>query len=187
MRTSHFFGYGSLVNINTHSYRPYEKGTIKGWRRIWCYTKLREVPFLSAHFVNKGEISGLIASVPDNDWSALDRRETGYHRTKIPLKLQKNTSKNEVQIYNVPPSNISNNKPVKGIILSYLDCVIKGYLEQYEEEGVMDFFETTDGWNCQIFDDRLNPIYPRHIQLTKSEQILVDHYLELSRKKQKYN
>ena len=92
MRTSHFFGYGSLVNINTHSYRPYEKGTIKGWRRIWCYTKLREVPFLSAHFVNKGQISGLIASVPDNDWSALDRRETGYHRTKIPLKLQKNTS-----------------------------------------------------------------------------------------------
>ena len=187
MRTSHFFGYGSLVNINTHSYRPYEKGTIKGWRRIWCYTKLREVPFLSAHFVNKGQISGLIASVPDNDWSALDRRETGYHRTKIPLKLQKNTSKNEVQIYHVPPSNISNNKPVKGIILSYLDCVIKGYLEQYGEEGVMDFFETTDGWNFQIFDDRLNPIYPRHIQLIKSEQILVNHYLKLSRTKQKYN
>jgi hypothetical protein len=180
MQTPYFFGYGSLVNINTHSYRPYEKKTIKGWRRKWCYTKLRQVPFLSAHFVNKGQISGLIAAVPDNDWSALDQRETGYHRTRIPLKLEEGTSKIEVQIYHVPSENISNKKPTKGIILSYLDCVVKGYLEQYGEEGVADFFATTDGWDCQAFDDRLKPIYPRHVELTKSERHLVDYYLKFS-------
>ena len=183
MNKSYFFGYGSLVNIHTHSYLPYEKANMAGWRRKWCYTKFRDTPFLSAHFVDHGQISGLIALVPNNDWSALDERENGYDRTKIPFYSDNNDGISEIQIYHVPDRNLSNYRSKKGIILSYLDCVIKGYLKQFGEEGVADFFETTDGWNCKIFNDRLNPIYPRHVELSPYERSLVDYYLKREKKK----
>ena len=108
MNKSYFFGYGSLVNIHTHSYLPYEKANIAGWRRKWCYTKFRDTPFLSAHFVDHGQISGLIALVPNNDWSALDERENGYDRTKIPFYFDNNDGISEIQIYHVPDRNLSN-------------------------------------------------------------------------------
>ena len=56
-------------------------------------------------------------------------------------------------------------------------------LKQFGEEGVADFFETTDGWNCKIFNDRLNPIYPRHVELSPYERSLVDYYLKRAKKK----
>ena len=177
MQSSYFFGYGSLVNIETHVYRPYQKATAKGWRRKWVYTKYRKTPFLSAHFVDMGEISGLLAMVPNNDWDALDIRETGYQRQRFSAETGEPFS-NEAQIYFVPDKNISKRKSSGGILLSYLDCVIKGYLSQFGEEGAADFFSTTDGWDCNIFNDRLNPIYPRHVELSDAEYRFVDHHLK---------
>ena len=177
MQSSYFFGYGSLVNIETHFYRPYQKATAKGWRRKWVSTKYRETPFLSAYFVNEGEISGLIATVPNDDWKALDIREAGYERQRISIKLKKSFS-NQVQIYYVPDKNVSKIKSSGGILLSYLDCVIKGYLTEFGEEGAANFFSTTDGWNFQIIDDRSNPIYSRHVELTTAEYRFVDHHLK---------
>jgi len=58
-----------------------------------------------------------------------------------------------------------------------LDCVIQGYLHQFGEEVAAEFFTTTDGWDICVTDDRLNPIYPRNVNLTASEIAFVDHHL----------
>ena len=45
------------------------------------------------------------------------------------------------------------------------------------QDGVARFFETTDGWDAPIRDDRLAPMYPRHQQLTAAETAFVDTWL----------
>ena len=43
--------------------------------------------------------------------------------------------------------------------------------------GVSHFFETTDGWDAAILNDRADPVYPRHQALSKDERALVDRHL----------
>ena len=64
-----------------------------------------------------------------------------------------------------------------------MDCVIQGYLEQYGEEIASEFFSTTDGWDIEIKDDRLNPLYPRSIELKKSERAFIDHHITVTKHK----
>ena len=54
---------------------------------------------------------------------------------------------------------------------------MQGYLRVHGEEGVGQFFDTTDGWDMPILDDRAAPLYPRHQVLTAAETALVDHHL----------
>ena len=176
MENSYFFGYGSLLNINTHTYRSHERAYITGWQRRWSHTVFRDIPYLSVYPVVGGKIHGLVALVPNNDWKALDVRETGYKRkyTKCTVGSKSN---NNTQIYYVPTTNLTKKDTNKGILLSYLDCVIQGYLHQFGEEVAAEFFTSTDGWDICVTDDRLQPIYPRSVNLTTSERVFVDHHL----------
>ena len=63
----YFFGYGSLVNRETHTYPDARPARLKGWRRSWIRTAKREVVFLSVTPDADTVIDGLIASVPDAD------------------------------------------------------------------------------------------------------------------------
>ena len=72
-----FFGYGSLVNTQTHTYRETSQARLTGWQRVWQMTPLRPFPFLSIEPMDGAEIDGLIAHVPDGDWAQLDQRERG--------------------------------------------------------------------------------------------------------------
>jgi hypothetical protein len=54
---------------------------------------------------------------------------------------------------------------------------VQGYLRAFGEDGVRDFFDTTDGWNAPILNDRAEPRYPRHQQLRPEETDLVDAHL----------
>ena len=40
------------------------------------------------------------------------------------------------------------------------------------------FFETTDGWDAPMKNDRADPMYSRHQRLTAEETALVDDWLE---------
>lgn len=169
-----FFGYGSLVNRATHSYRVLACPELPGWRREWCQTNAREFSFLSARHDPSASISGLVAAVPDNDWAALDDREFAYEKSSLTAAFS-HLSLADIQIYTVPDAN---HQPAPcPILLSYLDVVVQGFLTEFGPDGVANFFATTTGWQAGILDDRAAPIYPRHQKLTRDETALVNRHL----------
>ncbi len=170
----YFFGYGSLVNRQTHAYPRAVHAEVHGWQRFWRGTGLRKVAFLSAEPASGGVIKGLIAARSGNDWAALDLREEAYirHRVKDISHVHGDL---DVQIYSVASQHLDGGS--HPILLSYLDTVIQGYLHEYGEDGARDFFDTTGGWDTPITHDRADPVYPRATRLTDAERAFVDDNL----------
>ncbi|MEO1639778.1 MAG: gamma-glutamylcyclotransferase family protein [Pseudomonadota bacterium] len=171
-----FFGYGSLVNLATHSYANPRPATLQGWRRIWRGTHLRKVAYLSVHPVAGHALDGIVAHVPGADWAALDAREAAYQRHAVRSHLHPERADMDTAVYQVHPDHLATpgDHP---ILLSYLDTVVQGYLEVFGEPGVSQFFATTDGWDAPLLDDRDDPIYPRAQRLSAAERALVDDHL----------
>ncbi|WP_370228353.1 gamma-glutamylcyclotransferase family protein [Cognatishimia sp.] len=172
-----FFGYGSLVNVHTHTYAETSPATLNGWRRVWQMTPLRPHPFLSIEPA-AASIQGLIAHVPDGDWAQLDVRETGYDRLPAQDVAHAREDAIDLAVYVVPkpaPDLVLEKGP---ILLSYLDVVIQGFLKEFGTDGVRGFFDTTAGWDHPIDNDRAAPKYPRHQTLTPTETALVDAELD---------
>jgi gamma-glutamyl AIG2-like cyclotransferase len=159
-----FFGYGSLVNRATHDYELARPARVIGWRRKWRHTSLRDVAYLTVQEAPGHRIDGLIAAVPNADWAALDIREKAYDRLHLPDRHVDHDHPDNisVQIYKTKPGNDAPPTVLHPILLSYLDTVIHGYLDVFGEQGVHDFFDSTDGWDSPIHNDRDAPIYPRH-------------------------
>ena len=171
MSNAFFFGYGSLVNVHTHTYGETAKAQLTGWERVWRTTTLREVPFLTVRPAKATSIDGLIAHVPGNDWAQLDAREYGYDRLNPPVLHDKGDGL-DIATYVVPDRLIAPGQ--KGaILLSYLDVVVQGFLAEFGEAGVRRFFDTTSGWDHPIDNDRKDPKYPRHQTLSSDERDLV--------------
>ena len=178
MNTPYFFGYGSLVNRGTHDYPDAVPAKAKGWRRLWRHTGLRPVAFLTVIADRDSTIEGLIAGVPNADWAALDEREWAYQRLDAsddishPLRHDP-----DVALYAVPSDPEHDALTKHPILLSYVDVVVQGYLNEFGQDGAQRFFDTTDGWDIPIIDDRRAPMYPRHQTLTKDERRFVDDRL----------
>ncbi len=174
-----FFGYGSLVNRATHDFKKARPARVSGWRRQWRHTSLREVAFLTVAEAPGHEIDGLIAAVPNGDWAALDVRERAYDRLHLSDHHVDHDHPDQIsiQMYKTKPGNDAHPTTRHPILLSYLDTVIKGYLDTFGETGVHDFFETTDGWESPVHNDRHAPIYPRHDPLTDDVLTFVDEKL----------
>ncbi|QMU58626.1 MAG: gamma-glutamylcyclotransferase [Boseongicola sp.] len=176
--TPYFFGYGSLVNRATHDYVQAHPARIAGWRRAWRHVEGRRVAFLTAVPDSESQIDGLLAEVPGGAWADLDAREHSYDRIGAPSVQHDLIGNPDIQIYHAPPErhvNASNHRP---ILLSYIDVVVQGYLREFGDQGVTNFFETTDGWDAPILNDRDDPIYPRHQILTRDETALSDHHMQ---------
>ena len=173
----YFFGYGSLVNRETHAYPDARPAQLKGWRRSWVRTAKREVVFLSVTPDADTTIDGLIASVPDADWRALDAREFGYGRhNSHGAVIHDILPEPEVAHYSIAPTDqMVGGKHV--MLLSYLDVVVQGFLREYGAAGVTRFFETTSGWDAPVRNDRANPGYRRFREVTTEERKLVDDNL----------
>ncbi|KJZ18333.1 gamma-glutamylcyclotransferase family protein [Loktanella sp. S4079] len=171
-----FFGYGSLVNLATHSYAQPRPARLHGWRRMWQSTSVRDIAFLSVVPDPNCVIAGVIAQVPNADWAALDLREAAYNRHDITSQIQDNGAAASTAVYQVDPNLHLDAQTRHPILLSYLDVVVQGYLQMFGAEGVAAFFETTDGWG-PILDDRAAPQYPRAQKLNKDETALVDDHL----------
>jgi hypothetical protein len=175
--TPYFFGYGSLVNLQTHIYADAHPAQLTGWRRAWVRTEVRDLVFLSVVKDPATTIDGLIAAVPNADWAALDAREAGYARiSSASAVVHPVTPAPDIAHYAVPAASTG----VPGdhaILLSYLDVVVQGFLKEFGESGVTRFFDTTDGWNTPVLNDRNDPRYPRAQVLSTAETALVDHHL----------
>jgi hypothetical protein len=184
MVQKYFFGYGSLVNRRTHSYARAHPAHLTGWRRTWRHTDLRPVAFLTSEPAAGSVIDGLIAHVPDDDWAALDEREFAYDRIPLPAAVLAHsvTTPLDVQIYAVPAGKHGAPTARHPILLSYLDAVVQGYLAEFGEDGARRFFDTTDGWDAPVLNDRHAPQYPRSQTLTKGETAFVDSALAATRK-----
>lgn len=174
-----FFGYGSLVNRDTHSYTTADRARLTGWRRKWVYTAERGLAFLSVVAHPGTTIDGLIADVPGADWAALDAREYGYARIRSGAAVaHPRDPATQISHYAVPPETWVQSRD-NHILLSYLDVVVQGYLREFGAGGVADFFATTDGWETPILNDRAAPQYPRAQTLSAQETALVDQHLAL--------
>lgn len=178
-----FFGYGSLVNRDTHVYANASRAQLAGWRRTWVYTSARGQAFLSVIADAQTTIDGLIADVPDGDWAALDAREHGYHRIASgDATRHERDPAPQISHYAVPQDTWVPSRD-NHILLSYLDVVVQGYLREFGAGGVANFFATTDGWKTPILNDRATPRYPRAQILTAQETALVDQHLVLRKAK----
>ena len=178
MSAPYFFGYGSLVNRKTHTYEDAHPARLRGWRRVWRHTNLRPVAYLTAVPDTSAEIDGLIAHVPNNDWDALDYRERAYDREPVCHAVtHPKTDPINIAVYTVPHGKHGTPTEEHPVLLSYIDVVAQGYLQEFGEAGVAHFFDTTAGWSAPILNDRANPIYPRYQSLSADETGLVDDHL----------
>lgn len=180
MIASYFFGYGSLVNHSTHHYTDAHPACLHGWQRTWCHIPLRPIAFLSVQPCEGSKIDGIIAHVPNDDWTALDTREFAYNRIAVNQALHHPKAETiDTAVYSVPQPAAAPSDAPYPILLSYLDVVVQGYLRQFGEAGVAAFFATTTGWDAPVLNDRAAPQYPRHRLLDTAETQLVDHHLDL--------
>lgn len=178
MNHAYFFGYGSLVNRDTHRFEGAQPARLRGWRRVWRHTVLRDVAYLTVVPDPGAEIDGLIAEVPHEDWAALDERERAYDRVAAAHQVAHTLPHApEIAVYTIPEGKHGRPSETGPVLLSYLDVVVQGYLREFGEAGAHRFFDTTDGWDAPVLDDRADPIYPRHRRLSVDERGFVDDRL----------
>ncbi len=178
MTRRYFFGYGSLVNRGTHDYAGAFGARLSGWRRAWRATPERARCYLTAIAVPGSEIWGLVTPVPEATQAELDRRERAYARVRVSDALRHDAPvRPEVELYAIPAGRQLAPTGQNPILLSYLDVVVQGYLREFGQDGVRHFFDTTDGWQAPVLDDRAAPIYPRAQALSAAERRLVDRGL----------
>jgi len=175
---AYFFGYGSLVNRETHSYGGADAARLKGWRRVWRHTHIRPVAYLTVVPDPASEIDGLIAAVPRRGWAALDERERAYDRVAAHHQVHHRLPhKPAIAVYTIPEGKHGRPHEACPVLLSYVDVVIQGYLREFGEAGVRRFIETTDGWDAPVLDDRAAPRYPRNRVLGSDERAFVNDIL----------
>ena len=176
--TPYFFGYGSLVNRNTHSYPDARPARLDGWRRKWVRAEGRDIVYLSVVQDQSTRIDGLIAAVPGADWAALDQREYSYERHASGGAVVHDIVPAPDIAHYAIPLEIAVDHGDHVILLSYLDVVVQGFLREFGTDGAARFFDTTEGWDTPILDDRAAPLYPRHQTLTPEETGVVDHHID---------
>ncbi|MEM9032524.1 MAG: gamma-glutamylcyclotransferase family protein [Pseudomonadota bacterium] len=178
MGSGYVFGYGSLVNRRTHEYADTSPGRLSGWRREWRHTALRPVAYLTAVPDPASQIDGLVARVEAAEWTALDERERAYDRVLAQSVAPETSHAPKVQVYTIPSDKHAAPSTVNPVLLSYVDVVVQGFLDQFGTSGVARFFATTAGWEAPVADDRHNPVYGRAQTLTQAERAIVDQHLD---------
>ena len=178
MIDGYFFGYGSLVNRQTHSYAQAHPASIRGWRRAWRFTQDRQIAFLTVVPDGSCEIEGLVAGVYAHEWSALDDRERAYEKLCVSEDVSHAGSKEaQVVIYAIPQNQLNRPDGDHPVLLSYIDVVLQGYLHEYGTAGADRFLSTTSGWEAPILNDRAQPRYSRAQPLADDERAYVDSAL----------
>ena len=193
---SKIFAYGSLLNKSTWSFEAsLELVILKGWVRQWRQIvplKKGNICALTISPDPNTSIEGILLKVDKETENLLNGREIGYSKTILSPDELVNQCANDQLINDAAvtyTANTSTNKWASEeapILLSYVDVVAKGYYEIYGWQGVVEFFNTTQGWNLPILNDRKDPIYPRAGIHDKKFLDFVDQQILLNLKQQ-YN
>jgi cation transport protein ChaC len=189
---SSYFGYGSLVNRHT---RPAGTKTepfrLKGWIRQWRHC-LHD-PFVSHNVIGNmcaltatpqpgAEIDGILVFADENELKSIDDREVGYKRERIDARKPADAAvagpDRTAYIYVSQPDYYRWASEECPIWLSYVDCVLAGYLDVFGSRGAERFIASTEGWDrAPVIDDRVEPKYPRAVRLTRDETSTIDELL----------
>lgn len=191
---SKIFAYGSLLNKNTWSFEAdIELVCLKGWIRQWrqiIQTDKGKICALSISPNLSTSIEGILLNVDQSALLAINERETGYDKTLLEyenFKAQRTNiqlSGKSIITYTGSSETTAWANQKAPILLSYIDVVAKGYFDVFGWEGVNNFFESTQGWQLPILDDRKTPIYPRAQELDKKFLNQIDQQLLLRSKDQ---
>ncbi|WP_341872006.1 gamma-glutamylcyclotransferase family protein [Roseivivax isoporae] len=167
------------MNLRTHDHAPAHLARARGWRREWRALPEGDHAFLTAVPDAGAEIEGVIAPVPGGDWRALDLREAFYDRLDATEVVHHDGPAAAIAIYAVPETRAPRapGRRTAPILLSYLDVVLQGYLDMFGEAGAARFFDTTEGWETPVLDDRAAPLYPRAQVLPASLRGWIDKAL----------
>lgn len=179
-----FIGFGSLVNCATHTYEPVAPVQVPGWTRVWINNDTYDHAFLSVMPDPDDSILGLLARVPDSDWTQLDTREAGYRRHPLPAGEWQSDDGNtveqadaeDVQMYVHASGQFAT--PAKPILCSYLVTVLAGFYEVFGARGLDNFLHSTKAWT-DIKDDRRMPLYPRYVAPRGNAELAVHEALQL--------
>ena len=159
------FGFGSLVNPATHEFEIEEALTLPDSVREWVTAPMHDQAFLSLADADGHAVAGVIMRVPPSHHDSLDAREAGYSRHDL---------SDGVITYRARPEPRDTAKP---ILMSYLDVVIQGFLEQLGEDAAQGFFTSTRNWDHPVLNDRENPRYPRFQTMSDGQADFVDQGL----------
>jgi len=180
-----YFGFGSLVNRDT---RPRDEvavnATLKGWGRVWNH-RVRVGPgrqsctSLSVEPLS-GSIEGVVVRIPLSELPALDARESGYARMRLPVTdfvLPETLYTDTVYVYRSLQKNRHLADEQHPVAQSYIDCVMAGYLKRFGDDGLKDLLQTTRGWELPVLNDRQAPTYPRSVNLPTEQYQYFDTLL----------
>jgi cation transport protein ChaC len=181
-----YFGYGSLVNRDT---RPADEvahaARLRGWQRVWehriadsssrrrCTSLSIEPDTGSAN----STIEGMVVRMPRSHLRQLDEREAGYERLELPaaqFDLPEHLEVDSVLVYRSKPENRKAADQDHPVLQSYIDCVLAGYHQNFDETGMHAFVSSTRGWEGAIFNDRDAPRYPRWVEVAVERQMQFD-------------
>ena len=176
-----YFGFGSLVNRNTlrTSYVDLVQASLKGYSRHWqskTKTLEEQVALLSIHPDQTCEIYGMIVLDKLENLPLVDAREQGYSRHRLnrdQLLIDSDAAMpNDIYVY---IANEPEGESDEGALLqSYLDAVMQGFFNEYGDEGVRHFMDTTKGFDRKLIRDRQSPKYPRPVMLSDSDATYFD-------------
>lgn len=186
-----YFGYGSLVNPNTHRTNiiDYERATLSGFRRTWqARPDDGDYPIAllsSSPGIDDDVLDGLLIYDLKENLGLLDEREAGYDRIEVApnqVEVTGGQIPRDCPIYVYCGRAPFDPKRQHYILQSYLDAVLQGYLHQYGEVGVRGFVETTARFETPLLMDRTTPLYPRAVELGADEASLFDDLTQFMRK-----
>ncbi|TYC63402.1 gamma-glutamylcyclotransferase [Rhodobacterales bacterium] len=179
-----YFGYGSLVNIDTiPAGVDVTPGRLANWKREWkvcgtgenglgrCALTVREAP--------GSEIRGVVAREPLSGLGALREREKRYDIVEgisaaFQCEALGNPGPEGLFLFRASAPHYMWGTDTHPILQSYLDCVLAGYFRIWGEEGIDHFLETTDGWQVPVLADRSAPHYVRSVILSDELADLID-------------
>ncbi|MEE4012498.1 gamma-glutamylcyclotransferase [Roseibium sp. FZY0029] len=179
-----YFGYGSLVNVDTIPPGvEVTPGVLHGWVREWkvcgegengqgrCALTVREQEGM--------RIMGVMAREPKTRLAELELREKRYLKVEavgnaFRCDAAMQPGPDELFLFRAAPEHCRWGTDTHPILQSYLDCVLAGFFRFWGEAGIDHFLETTDGWHVPVLPDRARPQYPRKIMLDPELADLID-------------
>lgn len=179
------FGYGSLVNPDTHP-EPLaiQKAVAAGWARQWSHRVTVDLKDKGTQGVcaltiapnPDTRIHGVVLRTPDGGIPDIKDREIGYKLSLIRVLLA-GGSRQLAYVYIGKDCHRGTSGPDFPVWRSYLDTVLVGYLRTGGKTGLNKFMKSTEWKDVHIEDDRRNVKYARHANLDSTEVTVIDAVL----------